>query len=376
MLSSLISAAVLGGLSGLAAAAPNPVPAPQALPAGCSADNCLRAMRNAAKSATAASFCRAYMGVAAVETVIVGTVVPTIRVASTVTSDETATYTRVETATDVLTVRVDTTATVLVTSTTTRALARRTDVPVPDFLRQYPTDRLASACSCMDLPRATERVIFTAPAVTVVAVATVAVTASVDVVETMRTTTTTSIANPPSTTTVRVVATVAPAAPATFVLRGTGTDPSTSGRYLKPATRSLLFGTGGRAEAAAFSLDAADGSLLLLTSGGGDAMPCILGLENDAPEFGFPVRCVARTARDACVAARTCLSPRFAAPAGVLVPANLGGAGRVDATYTVLRGCRDGAGAWYLALTPAVLPPTSVRAGCVVVGLATEAASA
>ncbi|RKU48444.1 hypothetical protein DL546_001157 [Coniochaeta pulveracea] len=81
---------------------------------GCNADNALRALRATQRAPLATTFCRAYIDI------------PTVTVTVTATP-----------------------------SVALERLGRRSSVPVPDFMSQYPASRISSACSCLSLPPAT-----------------------------------------------------------------------------------------------------------------------------------------------------------------------------------------------------------------------------
>ncbi|KAI9167889.1 hypothetical protein HJFPF1_04030 [Paramyrothecium foliicola] len=131
--------------------------------AACHRDNVLRALQNPDRAIEATFFCQTYINVPTSTGTI--TYTPILAGLKTVRATQTTVYTNTAVQTNTYTVTVDATRTQTVTQTVTlpRRLGKRTAVPVPDWLTQYPPRRISSACTCLNVPPPSVVVTVTGP---------------------------------------------------------------------------------------------------------------------------------------------------------------------------------------------------------------------
>ncbi|KEY74484.1 hypothetical protein S7711_10856 [Stachybotrys chartarum IBT 7711] len=221
----------------------------------CNADNALRALRATQRAAVATPFCQQYISVPTSTATV--TITPTTFVSSTAVVTETNVYTEFVLETNIVTLTIDATNTVTVTQTITvpHTFAKRTEVPVPSFMSQYPASRISSACSCLSVPPPSTTVTATADPITNYNVGTSTATLSVPTFVTIETSVTESTTVTVATVTETAQATVT-ASPTSFRLKAKGGPQD--GRYLTPVVwygddRNLAF-TSDITKATAFTL--------------------------------------------------------------------------------------------------------------------------
>jgi hypothetical protein len=131
--------------------------------APCRNDKVLQALQEPSRAAVATSFCQDYISVpTSTGTITYTPILAGVKIV-TATVPKTSTKTEVETSTNTVTVSVTKTSTITKTVTVPHPKGKRTDVPIPPFLTQYPAPKISSACSCLSVPPPSTVITVTGP---------------------------------------------------------------------------------------------------------------------------------------------------------------------------------------------------------------------